>query len=233
MKTKKHTLKGKIKEEDEDDKKYVFKDEIEEDEALEHNDHPRDKAIQPDDQKEEETLEPRGKSLSSNPSSGSTAPSAEKPTLPCRACFIRMKNDPDYACVIKPDRPLCDYCRERRHPCMKLPHGVRTDAKRALRAHTVKARAVLIIAVQRKMLCLNTKSTFASSSGNAVVPPCPRSYQTPMTNDLRNRNVQAISAVCNEIQAVVDRTQWELGVVTERLAELEAESEQEDLSAWL
>jgi hypothetical protein len=42
-----------------------------------------------------------------------------------------------------------------------------------------------------------------------------------MTNDLRNRRVQAISAVRNEIQAVVDRTQWELGVVTERLAELE------------
>jgi hypothetical protein len=49
MKTKKHILKDEIKEED--DKKYVFKDEIEEGEALEHNDHPQDKALQPDDQK--------------------------------------------------------------------------------------------------------------------------------------------------------------------------------------
>ncbi|KAJ6183984.1 hypothetical protein N7519_005285 [Penicillium mononematosum] len=40
---KEHALKDEIKEED--DKKYVFKDEIEEDEALEHNDHPQDKAL--------------------------------------------------------------------------------------------------------------------------------------------------------------------------------------------
>lgn len=62
-----------------------------------------------------------------------------------------------------------------------------------------------------------------------------------MTNDLRNRNVEAISAVRSEIQAVMDRTQWEIGVVTERLAELETEhldelqteGEEEDLFAWL
>lgn len=67
----------------------------------------------------------------------------------------------------------------------------------------------------------------------SVVPPCPRSYQTPMTNDLRNRNVEAISVVRDEIQAVMERTQWEIRVVTERLAELETEREQEDLSAWV
>lgn len=101
---------------------------------------------------------------------------------------------------------------------------------------SVKTRASRIIAVQRKMLRIN-RSTYASS----IVPPCPRSYQTPMTNDLRNRNVEAISAVRSEIQAVMDRTQWEIGVVTERLAELETEhldelqteGEEEDLFAWL
>ncbi|KAJ5479760.1 hypothetical protein N7530_005269 [Penicillium desertorum] len=143
---KEHALKDEIKEEDE--KKYVFKDEIEEDEAREHNDISQDKALQPDDQKEKETLEPRGKSLRSNPS-GSTASSA---ALPCR-----------------------------------LPYGVRTDAKRAPRERYVKARAALIIAVQRKMLRRNKRSTYAPSSADAVVPPCPRSYQTPITNDLRNR----------------------------------------------
>ena len=54
-----------------------------------------------------------------------------------------------------------------------------------------------------------------------------------MTNDLRNRNVEAISVVRDEIQAVMERTQWEMRVVTERLAELETEREQEDLSAWV
>jgi hypothetical protein len=47
-----------------------------------------------------------------------------------------------------------------------------------------------------------------------------------------------MSAVRREIQAVMDRTQWEIGVVTERLAELETEhlgelqteGKQEDLS---
>lgn len=52
-----------------------------------------------------------------------------------------------------------------------------------------------------------------------------------MTNDLRNRNVEAISVVRDEIQAVMERTQWEIRVVTERLAELETEREQEGLSA--
>ncbi|KAJ6183983.1 hypothetical protein N7519_005284 [Penicillium mononematosum] len=104
---------------------------------------------------------------------------------------------------------------------------------RALRARSMKVRAARIIEVQRKILCLNKEPTYGSSSGDAVVPRCPRSYQTPMTNDLRNRNIEAISAVRSEIQAVMDRTHWELGVVTERLAELETERGQEDLSVWL
>ncbi|KAJ5268900.1 hypothetical protein N7505_004658 [Penicillium chrysogenum] len=185
MKTEKHILKGEIKEED--DKKYVIKDEIEEDEALERNGHSEDKALQRGDQKEE-------------------APPAEKPRLPCES-----------------------------RVCVNLPYGVRTDANRALRARSVKERAVLIDAVRRKMLRLNKRlrSTYTPSSGDAFVPLCPRSYQTPMTNDLRNRNVEAISVARDEIQAVMERTQWEMRVVTERLAELETEREQEDLSAWV
>lgn len=54
-----------------------------------------------------------------------------------------------------------------------------------------------------------------------------------MTNDLRNRNVEAVSAALDEIQAVMERTKWEIRLVTERLAELETEREQEDLSAWV
>lgn len=99
MKTKKHILKGKIKEED--DKKYVFKDEVEEDEALERNGHREDKALQRNDQKKE-------------------ALPAEKPTLPCQRCFLHMKSDPDHACVIKPDRSVCDFCYEKRRVCVNV-----------------------------------------------------------------------------------------------------------------
>jgi hypothetical protein len=99
MKTEKHILKGEIKEED--DKKYVIKDEIEEDEALERNGHSEVKALQRGDQKE-------------------VAPPAEKPWLPCERCFLQMKSDPGHACVMKPDRSLCDFCYEKSRVCVNV-----------------------------------------------------------------------------------------------------------------
>lgn len=89
------------------------------------------------------------------------------------------------------------------------------------------------------------KSTYAPASSGVDVPPCPRSYRTPMTNVLRNHDIKSIKAVRDEIQAVSDRTQWEVRKLTERLIEIEIEIEiemqgelhdeveDEDLSAWL
>lgn len=62
-----------------------------------------------------------------------------------------------------------------------------------------------------------------------------------MTNDLRNYDIQAMEAVCDDVQAVLNRTQWEVEMLTDRMMELEPKSKtkleieekQEDLSAWL
>lgn len=58
---------------------------------------------------------------------------------------------------------------------------------------------------------------------NNTHSPCPRSYHTPMTNALRNHDIQSIEAVRDEIQAVSYRTQWELQRLTERLIEVDIE----------
>lgn len=44
-----------------------------------------------------------------------------------------------------------------------------------------------------------------------------------MTNALRNHDIQSIEAVRDEVQAVSDRTQWEVQRLTERLIEVETE----------
>lgn len=69
---------------------------------------------------------------------------------------------------------------------------------------------------------LKSKSTYGSS-GEVDIPPCPRSYHTPMTNALRNHDIQSIEAVRDEILAVSYRTQWEVQRLTERLIEVEIE----------
>lgn len=62
-----------------------------------------------------------------------------------------------------------------------------------------------------------------------------------MTNDPRNYDIQAMEAVCDDVQAVLNRTQWEVEMLTDWMMELEPKSKtkleieekQEDLSAWL
>lgn len=74
-------------------------------------------------------------------------------------------------------------------------------------------------------------------SDEVTAPLCPPSYHSPMTNDLRDHGMQSIEAARDEVQAVLDRTQWEFKKLTERLAELQTEpetkEERKDLSAWL
>ncbi|CAI7633156.1 unnamed protein product [Penicillium glandicola] len=155
-------------------------------------------------------------SLSSGSSSRSTATSAERKGLPCQQCFRRMKQHPNH-----------------------LPDAVRADAIEALTARPARRRAALIKAVQRPR-----KSTYGysdmdihpistGSSGAADVPPCPRFYHTPMTNDLRNQDMKTIEAVRDEVQTVLNRTTWEVEKLTEHLNELATEEAQEDLSAWV
>lgn len=71
-----------------------------------------------------------------------------------------------------------------------------------------------------------SKST-CESSGEVDIPPYPPSYDTPITNALRNQDIQPIEAVRDEIQAVSDRTRWEVQRLTDRLIEVEVEMQDE------
>ncbi|CAI7621366.1 unnamed protein product [Penicillium discolor] len=209
MRTKKRVLKCTI---EEDDKMHDIKGEPDE-EALEH---------------QEEEPEPRGMSLSSGTSSRSTTPPEEQ-RVPCERCFQRMKKHPGHVCVIKPDASRCKSCSSAHKPCLKLPSVVHADVIRALSMRTEKRRIALIRGIVRRMQRyaiqpskLKSKSTYGSSD-EADIPPCPRSYHTPMTNALRNHDIQSIEGVRDEIQAVSYRTQWELQRLTERLIEADIE----------
>ncbi|OQD62255.1 hypothetical protein PENPOL_c013G03672 [Penicillium polonicum] len=259
MEAKKRVLKREIEEDDKkqvlkdeieegDGKKYTTEDEIEEDddemhdikdktngEALEHHGHPQDKALQLDDQMEEEELKPRGMSLSSGTSSRSTAPSEEQRVLPCARCFGRMKQHPDHVCVLSTGATRCNFCAPKGRPCLRLPSAVHANAIRAISAHPATQKSALINKVlsriQRYVIRPKTlrKSTYVL--GEVRAPPCPRSYHTPMTNALRNHDIQSIKNVRDEIAAVSCRVEWEVQKLTERLMELQTEEEQEDLSA--
>lgn len=99
--------------------------------------------------------------------------------------------------------------------------------------HTEERGIVLIREIVRRMRrCAvqprkyKPKST-CESSGEVDIPPCPPSYHTPMTNALRNQDIQSIEAVRDEVQAVSDRTRWEVQRLTDRLIEVEAEMQDE------
>ncbi|KAJ5956238.1 hypothetical protein N7501_010517 [Penicillium viridicatum] len=244
MGAKKRVLKDEI--EEGDDKKYTTEDEIEEDddemhdikdetneEALEHHGHPQDNALQLDDQMEEEEPQPRGMSLSSGTSSRSTALSEEQRVLPCALCFRRMKQHLDHVCVLPAGAKRCNYCTSKSRPCIRLPSAVHANAIRAVSAHPAIQKSALVSNVLRRIPRYVRPSKFRKSTyvlGEAV-PPCPRSYHTPMTNALRNHDIQSIKNFRDEIAAVSYRAEWEVKKLTERLMELQTEEEQEDLSA--
>ncbi|KGO63194.1 hypothetical protein PEX2_042080 [Penicillium expansum] len=126
----------------------------------------------------------------------------------------------------------------------ELPYATRIEAIRALSAHPMKRRAALIKVaahrIHRHVLRHDARSNYGDSD-NTDIPPCLPSYHTPMTNDLRNYDIQAMEAVCDDVQAVLNRTQWEVEMLTDQMMELEPKSKtkleieekQEDLSAWL
>jgi hypothetical protein len=75
------------------------------------------------------------------------------------------------------------------------------------------------------------ESTLLSSSDGKSIPPCPGSYQSPMTNALKYQDAKTIMTVREEVEGVATRLKWELVKLSERLAELE--TGEEELSAWL
>lgn len=75
------------------------------------------------------------------------------------------------------------------------------------------------------------ESTLLSSSGGKSIPPCPGSYQSPVTNAVKYQDAKTIMTVREEIEGVATRLKWEFEKLSERLAELE--TGEEELSAWL
>ncbi|KAJ5497382.1 hypothetical protein N7463_009369 [Penicillium fimorum] len=246
--------------------KYIINCEIEEDdnihdtegnaeeEALEHHGHPQDEALQLDDKPEAEAYESREMSLNSTSSSDSPLPPTKQRVLPCQRCFVRMEGYTNHVCILRPGNLKCGHCLLDGRFCFDLPNVFRADATRALSTDDVRRRAALIRTISARVRQYERqhkrgKSTYGSSStmdidstptissDTAAVPPCPRSYQTPMTNALRKQDTKTIEAVRGMIQTVLDRTTWEVEKLTEHLNELGAEREaderQEDLSAWL